>query len=360
MTTEQKVGLFFLAALIALGGMIELVEEWKPFEKQMDYRTYFDSAIGIKLGDPVRMAGVEVGKIRKISIQNNRVRIDFYVLNGTNVREDTIAEIRQTNLLGGDFLGLTFGSPSSPVLPEGSVVTSREGTNIDQLISNFDRNQERVLGALGDLIENSQKPFVDAIEKMDSIAVKIDEGEGTLGRLVNDPRLYDDLQKSVARLGSVLRKLENGEGTLGRLFTDPALYDDAAIAMANIKQISDSVREGKGTIGRLFNDDRLYAEVTETFANLSDISDKVNRGKGTFGKLLNDEELYEETREALSRLRSIAAKIDDGKGTLGRLVNDDDLYTDAKTTIKKVEKAVDGMRDTGPISALGTVVGTMF
>jgi phospholipid/cholesterol/gamma-HCH transport system substrate-binding protein len=62
----------------------------------------------------------------------------------------------------------------------------------------------------------------------------------------------------------------------------------------------------------------------------------------------------------MQRINSIAAKIDDGKGTIGRLVNEDDLYRDAKTTLHKVEKAVDGLSDQGPMSALGVVVGTLF
>ncbi|NIQ12751.1 MAG: MCE family protein, partial [Gammaproteobacteria bacterium] len=51
---------------------------------------------------------------------------------------------------------------------------------------------------------------------------------------------------------------------------------------------------------------------------------------------------------------------DEGQGTLGRLVNEDDLYRDAKTTLHKVEKSVDGISDTGPLSALGVVLGTLF
>ena len=65
---EQKVGLFFLVSLIILAVMIELVEEWQPFEKQNRYHTYFTSAVGLNVGDPVRMAGVEVGKFKIITI----------------------------------------------------------------------------------------------------------------------------------------------------------------------------------------------------------------------------------------------------------------------------------------------------
>jgi phospholipid/cholesterol/gamma-HCH transport system substrate-binding protein len=62
----------------------------------------------------------------------------------------------------------------------------------------------------------------------------------------------------------------------------------------------------------------------------------------------------------MERIKNVAGKIDQGVGTLGKLVNDDSLYADAKTTLKKVEKTVDGLSDTGPMSGLGVVVGTLF
>lgn len=360
MSIEKKVGIFFLLALIVLGGMIELVEDWRPFETQHDYRTYFNSAVGIKVGDPVRMAGVEVGKIRGIGIEDSKVRIDFYVIDGTTVRNDAIAEVRQTNLLGGQFLGLTFGSDDSPVLPPGSEVQSRDGANIDQLITNFDRNQERVLGALGDLVEETREPLAEAARQVESIVRKIDQGEGSLGRLVNDPRLYDDVQVAVADLKAILGRLERGEGTLGRLLTDPVLYEDARGTVANLRAISDRVREGQGTVGRLFVEEQIYADASDALANLREITGKANGGQGSLGKMINDEALYDEANGAFARIRSVATKIDEGEGTLGRLVNEEDIYRDAKTTLNKVEKAVDGMRDQGPLSALGVVLGTLF
>lgn len=359
-TTEQKVGIFFLVALVTLGFMIELVEDWKPFEDQIPYQTYFTSAVGIKVGDPVRIAGVEVGKVEAITIEDSQVRIDFFVVNGTQVRQDSVASIRQTNLLGGQFLGLTFGSPDSPPLEAGGTLLARESTNIDQLITNFDRNQERVLGNLSDLIEESRDPLKKSVERIENIIRKIDEGQGTLGRIVNDPKLYDEVQKSVAHLGAVLERLESGEGTLGRLLTDPALYDDASATLANIKEISGDLREGKGTLGRLLHDESLFDNASDALANIRDITDKANRGEGTLGKLVTDDALYEEFYGSMSRINSIAAKIDDGQGTVGRLINEDDLYREAKTTLHKVEKTVDGVSDSGPLSALGVVLGTLF
>lgn len=360
MSTEKRVGIFFLLTLCVLAVMIELAEDWRPFSKSKDYHTFFRTAVGLKLGDPVRMAGVEVGKIRTIAIVDSRVRIDFQVSETTEIREDSIAEIRQTNLLGGQFLGLEFGSPERPLLPSGSALPSVERANIDQLITSFDRNQERVFGEIGALVGDSRDSIVNASTRLENILLKIDEGSGSLGRLVNHPGLYDDFNGVLSELKTLLAGLRNGEGTLGRLMTDPTLHDDAVQVVADLRDIADGLKNGEGTLGRLFTDDQLYNRANDAVAQLGEVATKANKGTGSLGKLVNDEALYNEVLASVERINSIAAKIDRGEGSLGRLVNEDSLYRDAVTTLRKVEKAMDGMSDAGPVSALGTVVGTLF
>lgn len=360
MSVEKRVGLFFLVTLIALGGLIELVEDWHPFEEEYAYVAYFDSVVGISAGDPVRIAGVQFGKVTAITLEDTKVRVDFYVNNADKVLADSVAEVRRTNLLGGMFLGLTFGSPGAAQLPPGSQVKTREMASIDQVIDSFDRNQQRLLGGLGDIVEETKGKMIDIVDHLESVTAKIDSGEGMLGMLVNDRKLYDDLQQTVASLKALARGLENGEGTLGKLFADDALYDDAAAMLANLNEISARLKEGEGTIGKLFTEDELYDDAADALASLRDITAKTNRGEGTLGKLVNDDALYDDAQQFMEKAASIATKIDDGEGTLGLIVNDDSLYRDARTTLNKVEKAAEGLSDTGPISALGTVVGTLF
>ncbi|MGK2943135.1 MAG: MlaD family protein, partial [Desulfuromonadales bacterium] len=348
------------AALILLAVMIELVEDWRPFEDQYAYYAYFNSSVGLSVGDPVRIAGVDAGKVLDISIEDSRVRVDFYVNREDVLREDSVAKIRQTNMLGGTFLGVDFGSADSKLLPVDSAVQTEDSANIDQLISNLDRNQDRVLRPLGDLVDETREPLADAVNRLESIITKIDEGEGTLGRLVNNPALYEEMTAMSTRLNQLLARLDSGEGTLGKLIADPALYDNLNHTMINLADLSDQIKSGEGTLGKLLVDDRLYEEAAQTVANLNEITGKVNQGKGSLGKLLHDDALYDNVNESMVRINSIAGKIDDGHGTLGRLLNDDDLYLDAKTTLHKVEKSVDGLSDTGPLSALGVVLGTLF
>lgn len=359
-SVEQKVGLFFLMAMIVLGVMIELVEDWRPFEDQYPYRAYFTSAVGLKVGDPVRIAGVEAGKIKAITLDGSRVRVDFYVNDTATMKEDTLAQVSQINLLGGVFLGLDFGSAESPPLPPGSEVRTEEGTSIGDLITNIDRNQDRFLRPLGDLVSDNREPLTQAVNRLEKIIARIDDGDGTLGQLINNPVLYNEVVSLASSMNRLMSKLERGEGTLGQLFSNAELYDNLNQTIANLNSLTVQLRSGQGTFGKLLYDDQLYDEATVALSSFRAVMAKINQGNGTLGKLVNDGVLYDELRDSVARINSIAAKIDNGNGTLGRLINEDTLYRDAETTLHKVEKTVDGMSDTGPISALGVVLGTLF
>ncbi|PLX71909.1 MAG: MCE family protein [Desulfuromonas sp.] len=359
-SSEQKVGLFFLAAIVLLGLTIEFVEDWRPFEERYAYHSYFQSAVGLKVSDPVRMAGVEVGKVEKIGIEDQRVRVDFYINQTGQLHVDSIARIRQTNLLGGSFLGLDFGSVEGPLLAPGSEVSNAETSNIDELITSFDRNQQRVLGSLGEMVDDAQDPLVDSISRLERVMVRIESGEGTLGQLVNNPDLYQKVTSVVSRLDQLLQEINDGQGSLGRLLRDPSLYDNLDQTVGDIAELTAQVRQGEGSLGRLLNDERMYVEAEQTLSALREVVARINRGEGSLGKLYRNELLYDNLTEAAAHINQIAEKINAGQGTLGKLVNEQDVYLDAKATLHKVEKAVDGLRDTGPLSALGVVVGTLF
>ncbi len=344
---EKKVGFFFLVGMIIFGVMLEVGEKWNPFEQKIPYNTYLSSVTGLKEGDPVRLAGVDVGKIEKISIIDGKIRIDFEVKPGTSIKTDTIASLRLTNLLGGQFLGLSFGSPGAPLLPPGSTVKGHDVANIDiivdnvsdltkdakELITSLNKNQNDVLGKISVILDENRGGIRDTIRNIDSITAKFDRGDGSLAMLLNDRALYDNTSEATASLKTIAGKIERGEGTIGKLVNDDALYVDAKSAVANINDGMKDVKE---------------------------IARKINNGEGTMGKLVNDESLYNEVRDASRNIKEITRKINEGQGTIGKLVNDDKLYHDATATLKKTEKAMEGLGDSGPISVLGSIIGTLF
>jgi len=346
-STEKKVGFFFIIALLIFAVMMEVGEKWNPFEKNMMYKTYLSTITGLKVGDPVRLAGVDIGSIKEIKVLENKVEINFEVQRGTRIKTDTVASLRLTNLLGGQFLGLSFGSLQAPLLPEGSVVQGKDTANIDEIVDNMGDLTKDAKTLITDLNKNQN-------EVMGKVSSMLDENRG-------------NIRGAISNLNSITTKFDRGDGSLALLLNDKTLYNNTNATTANLKNITDKINRGEGTIGKLVNDDTFYRDAKSAMANmdgsmkdLKDIAGKINRGEGTMGKLVNDEALYTEFKDASKNIKEITQKINNGQGTLGKLLNEDTLYRDATATLKKTEKAVEGLGDSGPISVLGSVVGTLF
>jgi len=353
-TIERKVGLFFVIGLILLGAMLEVGEKWNPFERKLTYNTFLSTVTGLKVGDPVRLAGVNVGKIRKISVHDRNVEIVFEVKSDTKIKTDTVASLRLTNLLGGQFLSLSFGSPEAPLLEEGKTVTGKDTANIDVIVDNvsdvvkdakvlindLNRNQNKVMGQVSTLLDENREGIRDTVTSLKSITAKIDQGDGSLAMLLNDKQLYTTLNDAGNNINSISTKINSGEGTLGKLVNDPAMYDDFKGAIGDLRESANNVSAG--------------------FKEIKDVTAKINRGEGTIGKLVNDDEMYADLKATSKNLSEITKKINSGEGSIGKLLNEDKLYRDATAAMKKVEKATEGLSDSGPISILGSIIGTLF
>lgn len=347
LSMEIKVGLFFILGLLLFGAMLEIGNRWKLFDTGIPYKVFLSSSTGLKAGDTVKLAGVEVGSISKISVLDDKVQVDLEVRRGTRIKQDSVAGIRMSSLLGGQFLGLSFGSPGSPDLPAGSTIKSSESSGVDaiiesvggltkdakQLITDLNRNQSEVMGKVSAILDENRSAVHASLTGLASVTAKLDRGEGSLGLLLNDKSLYQNVNAMTGSLKEVSAKLERGEGTIGKLLVEEELYTDAISA---VKGMNDSMK------------------------NFTEIAQRINRGEGTAGKLVNDPALYDELRETVINLKEITRKINSGEGTVGKLVNDDKLYRDVISTLKKTEKAMEGLQDTGPISVIGSVVGTLF
>jgi len=101
----------------------------------VEYKTSFKSIPGLKLGDPVRLAGVDVGSVRDIQVIGARVEVSIRVKPGTPVKTDSIATIKLTSLLGTNFVDLTFGSPAAQKAPPGSLLQSTEPPDLNTLLA---------------------------------------------------------------------------------------------------------------------------------------------------------------------------------------------------------------------------------
>ena len=268
-----------------------------------------------------------MGKIGKIRLADRKIEVELIVKKDSGIKTDSLATIKLTSLLGTSYINLTFGSPGSPIAPPGSVLPSKEPTDINEILVKVDSAVSSVQSALG---------------AFDVLG----ENKEQLTSIVNN-------------LNSVLAGLEKGEGTFGKLLKDDELYTEAKGVFSNVNDITADLKAGKGTLGKLLTDETLYADAKTALSGLGNMSEKLNNPKGTIGRLLNDDTLYKEATGAATNLNQILEKINTGKGTLGQLVNDDKLYRDAQDTLLKVDKSIDTLDDLAPLGVFGTALGVV-
>lgn len=322
---ELRVGVFVLTALAVVATFIFYVTgEGVLFARQVSLTTYLPDVAGLKAGAPVRLAGVEVGTIKSVGLSEFRgeptrhTQVLFRVQKRyqDDIRTDSEAFVTTEGLLGESVLEITRGVAGTS-LPDGGTVPGTQRGNIKQIVQNVEKitGDIRVLtadlrggkGTLGKLIEDPEmyNRARKAVEEFQSLTRRASAGEGTLGKLVVSEELYNQLKGTANTIDEVARDLRAGQGTLGKLIYDTAVYDKAKSIVERTDNIVARVEAGQGTLGKLIKEEELHDNVNQTFANAREITRKLNAGEGTFGKAVNDPRAYENFNELTSEMRTL-------------------------------------------------------
>lgn len=327
-TLETRLGLFFALALVAGVVLLEMIGTPDFFKSGDIVKARFNTIQELKVGDPVKMAGVEIGRVRAIKLATNKVEVDLKLHRGAMVKTDSKASIKFIGLLGQNFVNVDFGSPEAPLVAPNAVLETVEQADLNSLMVKLEGVAAGVEGFTknfsGENFSNLLGPFTDFLKE-------------------NSPRLTAIL----GNLQVISGQIAKGEGSVGRLINDDEFYNKAVAAVDNLNKATADLKP-------LFDDARVTLDGAKTTIA------GINKGEGSLGKLLKDEKLYTETTSAMTNLREILQKINQGQGSVGMLVNDESFFNNAKMTLQKVEKATEGLEDQGPLSVLGIAVNSLF
>ncbi len=193
---ELKIGAFFLAGVFAVLIVLEFAGSVPFISNQRSLNIYFDSVSGLEEGAFVKMEGVRVGNIKNIDFAEDGKRIKVTVAVRTDValRKDTVASVRLSSLLGTSYINLSIGSPDSPLLPPGYAIEGESSYDVDKIIQDA-----------GMLMSEASQAAV----RLNSILTKIDDGKGSVGKIVNEDDLYFAAKDVVAKADKSLDTIED-------------------------------------------------------------------------------------------------------------------------------------------------------
>jgi phospholipid/cholesterol/gamma-HCH transport system substrate-binding protein len=323
-----RVGLFFLLGMALVWVTFETLSGGKLWFKDKGYEIIagFETLKELKEGDDVRMAGVKVGDVARTRLTGRRAEAVLRIDSDKKIRSDAFAVIVTQGLIGTGYVSIDLGSEAAPYLREGAEIRTRTGADLNTVMAQIGELGKKLEGALGNLgtalSGDGRSPGI--VQKLDNMLTENRES----------------IQRTTANLQQITEKVNKGEGTLGRLINDSKLHDELLAGVAEIKSGA--------------------AQAKSFIANAQSIIDEVKTGKGTLGTLVFDQKAGDDLKASLASLRSVSEKLSRGEGTLGQLLNDDGLARDARALMKKANRALDGLDDSGPITAVGVIANGLF
>jgi len=330
-TAQQsaRVGLFFLLGVALVWVTFETLSDGKIFaEHTHSLIAGFEDLRQLKNGDEVRMAGVKVGTVMTTRLAGRRAEAVLQIDPKVAIASDATATIVMSGLIGGNYVAIDMGSAGSPPLADGAEIRTLASPDLNTLMAE--------IGGLGKQLQDSLGSF--------SKAFNGEPGGGGGGIMQKLDKLITEnttrLNATMTNLQQITDKINNGEGTLGKLINDPKMHDEL---LATVEEIKSAATQAKAFV-----------------ANAQTIVDQVKTGQGTLGTLVYDQKSADDIKASIANLRAVSDKLAKGEGTLGKLINDDSLYTSAQGTIKKVDRTLDGLSDSGPVTAVGIVVNALF
>lgn len=323
--SELKIGVLAIVALVVAAALIfALGGQGGFFFQRYTLKARFPNVAGIGAGSPVRVAGVEVGRVTGLRFAGAEVEVDLELSEAMRerVRTTSVASIGSLSLLGEGAVDITATTDGDPI-PDGGYVPFSGSA-----------------AGLGDVTTQA----AGVLERTGEVVEGLRAGEGTMGRLLTDDALYEELRQMAGAAAGLMRKLENGQGSISRLVNDPTMARELETTLTNLSGVTRRLSQGETGLGRLLNDDEFASTLTETTRNFRTLSARLNEGQGTAGRLLTDDELYERLNNLAGRFEQVAVKLSEGQGTAGQLLNDRQLYENMNEAAGEVRSLVADIR----------------
>ena len=206
---ELKVGVFVLVGVVILTSLVMMIGKFKTWRSGYHLNAVFNFVNGVKIGAPVRFAGVDVGEVKDVDVRyapeeaRSKVTIKCWVSNDVRVPIDSTVWINTLGLLGEKYVEIIPGKDYNNAVIDNQSITGTDPVATHELA---------VLA----------KKLVDDI---DESILKIKRGEGTVGKLLYDDTIYKELEAAI----------KNKDGTIGKLFYDDSLYKELEGLISDIR-----------------------------------------------------------------------------------------------------------------------------
>ncbi len=264
-----RLGIFiFFGTVLLVLSIFLLGSKEKLFTRTSEVKAYFSQIEGLKSGAPVRLSGYDIGSVSSISFAADstaKVEVKMKIDNALKhfIHLDSEAAIETEGLVGKKIVTITAGSADAPEIGDGGVIRSKNPVNISAIME----ETESIMGN----IKNLTKEFSE-------IFSKVNKGEGSIGRLVNDDQLYKsavNVTQSADRSMSIITKrLDEIADIIVKISASmKSIVGNIDSATIDVRNLVHKVNKGEGVLGSLIGDKKIADSVRTMLKNLVKTSD---------------------------------------------------------------------------------------
>jgi phospholipid/cholesterol/gamma-HCH transport system substrate-binding protein len=281
----------FILAVLTLGG------QHKTFEKSIVVKAIFNDVNGLQKGNNVWFSGVKIGTIKKVTLSGNgRVQVDINIEEKSHqfIPKDAKAKVGSDGLIGNKIIVIYGGTPGAPAVQTGDVLGVEKLPGTEEMFNTLAKNNDNLLQITNDF---------------KTISKKLADGNGTVGKLLTDETLINELNATSITFRKVSQNIEaltaNAASYTARLNTKGSLASDL---------VSDTVIFStlRSTISQL---QKVSVTADSVIGNLkatsSNFNDALNNSKAPIGMLLHDEQAAANLKVTLQNLQSGTKKLDE-------------------------------------------------
>ena len=194
---KTKLGLFVTVGIILFFLAIFIIGKQKNlFDPVFQVKANFQNVSGLKVGNAVRFSGINVGTVDQIRIINDStVQVTMLVKQEVQkfIKEDSEARIGSEGIIGDKLVVLSKGGSTSKIIKEGQLIASSEPVETDAIMESLQVTADNAAMATGEITE---------------ILAKVNSGKGSLGKLINDDSMAEDLDATMTNLKTSTKKLD--------------------------------------------------------------------------------------------------------------------------------------------------------
>src|SRR5262245_29138858 len=292
-TRKTSIGIFVVGGLLLFGvGMFLIGDRHQAFAKHVEYYAEFVNLAGLAKGAKVRVAGMDAGQVVSIDVPDSpssRFRVKWRInekLRGL-VRTDSVASIGTEGVVGGTFLAVRPGSAGSVEAEVLATIPSKEPTELSDLVSRgaaILNDAQGMLRDVGPKLGLALDTVTSTVSNVNDVVAGIKAGHGTVGMLLSDQAMANEIRNSVTTAASnireVLADLKDGRGVAGMLLRDEAVADQVRDAVKNAEQATADLGHASHQADALvsdFNSRQIPQKASDMVDSLNDTARQVNQ-----------------------------------------------------------------------------------